>query len=158
MGRSSKTIGSYLFILVLLFSLGVGQGLSQSLSEEESTPKIKLEKVTFRVREIEASPSPLKILEVQVEILNQSNRLTAPPESIKVVVAPKEIKSSEGAPVSEFATTPEEITPNLPLPPRTRQVLIVGFSLPKERPESITFEVQINPPEGETKEVTWEGH
>ena len=157
MDRSFKKISFYLLILVLLFSLNVEKGLSQSLSEEEGTPQIKLQNVSFRVREIEATPSPISILEVQVEILNQSKQLTAPPESIKVVVAPKEIKSSEGAPVSEFATTPEEVTSNLPLPPRTRQVLIVGFSLPPKRPESITFEVQINPPEGETKEVTWEG-
>jgi hypothetical protein len=33
---------------------------------------------------------------------------------------------------------------------------IIGFSMPEEKPESITFEIQINPPDGEKKMVTWE--
>jgi hypothetical protein len=152
-----RSINFYLLILILLSSLGVEKGLSQPLSKEESAPQIRLEKVTFQVREIESTPSPLKILEVHVEILNRSQRLTAPPNSIKAVVVPKEIKSSETIPANQFAPGPEEVTLNSPLPPRTRQVLIIGYSIPKEKLESITFEVQINPPEGEKKVVTWEG-
>jgi hypothetical protein len=36
-------------------------------------------------------------------------------------------------------------------------VLIIGFSLLETKLESITFEVQINPPDGEKKTVMWEG-
>jgi len=81
-----RSINFYLLILILLSSLGVEKGLSQPLSKEESAPQIRLENVTFQVREIESTPSPLKILEVHVEILNRSQRLTAPPNSIKAVV------------------------------------------------------------------------
>jgi hypothetical protein len=35
-------------------------------------------------------------------------------------------------------------------------VLVIGFLIPEEKLGSITFEVQINPPEGEKKTVTWE--
>jgi hypothetical protein len=34
--------------------------------------------------------------------------------------------------------------------------MIIGYPFQTESPESITFEVQINPPEGEKKIVTWE--
>jgi hypothetical protein len=158
MGRSSKKTSFFLLFLIFLFSLGVGKGLSQPAPKEEGLSQIRLENVTFQIREIESTPSPLRILEVQVEILNQSQRFVAPPNSIKAVVVPKEVKSSETIPAGEFAPAPEEVTLNSPLPPRTRQVLIIGFSIPKEKLESITFEVQINPPEGEKKAVTWQGH
>ena len=156
-GRSSRKTSFYLVILILLFSLGLGKGLSQPLSKEESADQIRLENVTFRMREIESTPSPLRMLEIHIEILNRSQRLTAPPNSIKAVVVPQEVKSSETIPAGEFTPGPEEVTLNKPLPPRTRLVLIIGFSIPKEKLESITFEVQINPPEGEKKVVTWEG-
>ncbi len=42
-----------------------------------------------------------------------------------------------------------------PLPPMAVRVMIVGFPVPKEKPESISFEVQINPPEGEKKTATY---
>ncbi|MGD0917494.1 MAG: hypothetical protein ABSB22_13660 [Thermodesulfobacteriota bacterium] len=109
------------------------------------------------MREIESTPLPLTMLEIHIEILNRSQRLTAPPKSIKAVVLPKEVKSSETTPAGEFAPGPEEVTLDSPLPPRARQVLIIGYSIPKEKLESITFEVQINPPDGEQKTVTWEG-
>jgi hypothetical protein len=35
------------------------------------------------------------------------------------------------------------------------RVMIVGFPVPKEKPESISFEVQLNPPEGEKKTATY---
>ena len=157
MGRSFKKTSFYLFILILLFSWSVGKGLSQPAPKEEGLSQIRLENVTFRVREIESTPSPLKFLEVHTEILNRSQQFVAPPNSIKVVVIPKEVKFSEGISVNEFVLSPGEVTLNVPLPPRTRQVLIIGFSLPKEKLEAITFEVQISPPEGEKKIVTWEG-
>jgi hypothetical protein len=150
-----KTI-LYLTILISLFFLEVGAGLSQPASEAEKGPEIKLGEVFFKMREFESTPSPLKILELQIEILNQSKQSVAPPNSIKVVVTPREIKFSSPKPTSEFTPTSEEMTLNLPLLPRSGQVMIVGYPLGTETPESITFEVQINPPEGEKKTVTWE--
>jgi hypothetical protein len=50
------------------------------------------------------------------------------------------------------------MTLNLPLQPISGRVMIIGYPLRAESPESITFEVQINPPEGEKKTVTWESH
>jgi len=152
-----RSINFYLLILILLFSLGVGKGLSQPAPKEEGLSQIKLENVTFRVREIESTPTLLRMLEVYVEILNRSQQFVVPPNSIKAVVVPKEVKFSEGISVNEFVLSPGEVTLNRPLPPRTRQVFIIGFSLPKGKLESITFEVQINPPDGEKKVVTWEG-
>ena len=151
-----KTI-FFLTILISLFFLKVGAGLSQPASIGEKGPEIKLGEVTIKIREFDSTP-PLKILEVQIEILNRSQQSVAPPNSIKVVVTPKEIKFSSTQSTSEFTPTPEEIMLNLPLPPRTGRVVIIGYPFQTESPESITFEVQINPPEGEKKTVTWEGH
>jgi hypothetical protein len=144
-----------LTILISLFFLEVGAGLSQPASEAEKGPEIKLGEVTVKIREFDSTP-PLKILELQIEIVNWSRQSAAPPNSIKVVVTPKEIKFSSTKSTSEFTPTPEETTLSLPLPPRTGRVMIIGFPLHTESPESITFEVQINPPEGEKKTVTWE--
>jgi hypothetical protein len=127
-----------LTILISLFFLEVGAGLSQPASIGEKGPEIRLGEVTIKIREFDSTP-PLKILELQIEILNRSQQSVAPPNSIKVVVTPK-----------------EETTLSLPLPPRTGRVMIIGYPFQTESPESITFEVQINPPEGEKKIVTWE--
>ena len=123
----------------------------------EKLPEIRLGEIHFQMRELGSPPSQPRMLEIQIEILNRSIRSTAPPNSIEVVVTPKEVKFSEGAPVTEFALNPEEVTLNLPLPPSTGRVLIIGYSLLETKLESITFEVQINPPDGEKKTVTWEG-
>jgi hypothetical protein len=152
-----KTIYS-LTILVFFFSFGVGMGLSQPAPIAEKGPEIRLGEVAVKIREFESAPSPLKILELQIEIINQSRQSEAPPNSIKVVVTPKEIKFSSPKSTSEFTPTPEETTLNLPLLPRSGQVMIVGYPLRTESLESITFEVQINPPDGEKKTVTWESH
>jgi hypothetical protein len=74
-----------------------------------------------------------------------------------VVVTPKEIKFPEGASVTEFNLNPEEVSLDLPLPPATGRVLMIGFPLLEAKPESITFEIQVNPPDGEKKTVTWIG-
>jgi hypothetical protein len=145
-----------LTILISLFFFEVEAGLSQPASEAEKGPEIKLGEVTVKIREFDSTP-PLKILELQIEILNRSQRSVAPPHSIKVVVTPKEIKFSSTKSTSDFAPTPEEATLNPPLPPRTGRVMIIGYPLQTESPGSITFEVQINPPEGEKKTVTWQG-
>ena len=109
------------------------------------------------MRELGSPPSQQRMLEIQIEILNRSIRSTVPPNSIKVLVTPKEVKFPEGIPVTELALSPEEVTLNLPLAPSTGRVLIIGYSLLEAKPESITFEVQINPPDGEKKTVKWEG-
>ena len=139
----------YPAILFSVFLLSVGTGSSQS-PEEEKGPEIKLGEVTAKIRELQSTP-PLKLLEIQIEVLNQSKQSAAPPDSIKVVVTPKEIQ-----PASKFPLTPEESVLNFPLPPKTGRVVIIGYPFPGEAPQSITFEVQINPPEGETKAVIWE--
>jgi hypothetical protein len=141
---------------MFLFFGGVREGLSQRAPDVEKGPEIRLGEVTVKIREFESAPSPFKILELQIEILNQSQRSVAPPNSIKVVVTPKEIKLSSTKSTSELTLTPEETTLNLPLSPKAGRVMIIGYPFYTETPESITFELQINPPEGEKKTVTWE--
>jgi hypothetical protein len=122
-----------------------------------SLPEIRLGEIRFQIREVGSPPSQLRMLEIQMEVLNRNPRATAPPHSIKVVVTPKEIKFPEGASVSEFNLNPEEVSLDLPLPPSTGRVLTIGLQLPEKRPSSITFEIQMNPPDGEKKTATWEG-
>jgi hypothetical protein len=74
-----------------------------------------------------------------------------------VIVVPKEIKYPESASRSEFSLPQGETALNVPLAPSTGRVLIIGFQLPEKRLESITFEIQVNPPDGEKKTVKWEG-
>ena len=150
-----KTI-IYSSILIFLLFLATVVVLSQPKAVVEQGPDIRLGETHFQVRELGSPPSQVKMLEIQIEVLNRSTRSTAPPNSIKVLVIPKEVKFSEGTPVTEFALNPEEVTLNLPLPPSTGRVLIIGYSLLEAKPESITFEVQINPPDGEKKTVKWE--
>ncbi len=152
----SKKSCAYLLILMFLFFGGMRQGLSQPVSNVEKGPEIRLGEVTVKIREFESAPSPFKILELQIEILNQSRQSVAPPNSIKVVVTPKEIKLSSAKSTSELTLTPEEATLNLPLSPRAGRVMIIGYPFYTENPKSLTFEIQINPPEGERKTVTWE--
>jgi len=150
-----KKIIFYFFILTLFFLLGTKDVFSQP--KVERGPEIRLGEIHFQMREIGSPPSQLRMLEIQTEVLNRSTRSTAPPNSIKVSVTPKEVKFSEGTPITDFALNPEEATLNLPLPPSTGRVLIIGYSLLETKPESITFEVQINPPDGEKKTVKWGG-
>jgi hypothetical protein len=152
-----KKYRPYLFLLILIFFLGMEDGLSQSVFQEEKEPQIRLGVVTFYIREIESTPSRLKILEAHIEALNRSQKLVAPPNSIKIVVVPKETKFKDSSTVSDLALFPGEVTLNSPIPPRTGRVVVIGFLIPEENLGSITFEVQINPPEGEKKTVTWEG-
>jgi hypothetical protein len=157
MGKLFKKTIIYSSILIFLLFLATVVVLSQPKAIEEKGPEIRLGEVTFFVREFESTLSPLKMLEVHIEIFNKSRRIAAPPNSIKVVVTPKEVKFQEGTSVTEFALNPEEVTLNLPLPPSTGRVLIIGYSLLETKPESITFEIQVNPPDGEKKTVKWEG-
>jgi len=123
----------------------------------EGLPEIKLGEIRFQMREVGSPPSQLSMLEIQIEILNRSPISTAPPNSIKVLVIPKEIKFSEGTSITDFTLNPEEVLLDFPLPPATGRVLVIGFSLLETKPESITFEIQMNPPDGEKKTAKWEG-
>ena len=144
-------------VLILLFSFGI-KGLSaQSQPKGGSLPETRLGEIRFQIREVGSPPSQIKMLEIQIEVLNRSFRATAPPHSIKVVVTPKEIKFPEGASVTEFNLNPEEVSLDLPLAPSTGRILTIGLQLPEKRPASITFEIQVNHPDGEKKTVTWEG-
>lgn len=127
------------------------------MPREEKDPEIKLGAVTFLVREFESTPSPMKMLEIHIEIFNNSRRTPALPGSINVIVVPKEINYPESASGSEFSPPQEEAALNVPLLPNTGRVLIIGLQLPEKRPESITFEIQVNPPDGEKKTVKWQG-
>ena len=147
----------YLSTLIFLLFLAAGVILSQPGDAEEKGPEIRLGEITFWVREFQSTPSQLRMLEIHIEVFNRSRSSTAPPNSIKVVVTPKETKFPGGTPVTEFASSSQEVTLDLPLPPSTGRILIIGLSLPETKPESITFEIQINPPDGEKKTVTWEG-
>jgi hypothetical protein len=97
----------------------------------------------------------MKILEVQIEILNRSRAETVPPNVIKVTVVPKEIRFLPSTPPTEFAPPPEEVMLTYPIPPSAARVIIIGFPLPKENLQTISLEVQVNPPEGEKKTVTF---
>jgi hypothetical protein len=142
---------------ILLIFLATGVVLSQPRPVEEKAPEISFGEITFSVREFKPTTSPLKMLEIHAEIFNKSRRIAAPPNSIMVVVVPKEVEFPEGSPPTEFNPTQEETTLTVPLPPNTGRILIFGFSLPETKPQSITFEIQINPPDGEKKTVKWEG-
>ena len=155
MDKLTRRAVSYSSALILSLSLGTGGVLSQPKAAEERGPDIRLRAVSFSVREFQSTPSPLKMLEVHVEIFNKSRQTTAPPNSVKLVLVPKEITYLEGAPRTEFNPGQQETTIAVPLPPNTGRILTFGFSLPEKIPESMTFEIQMNPPEGETKTVTY---
>ena len=149
---------TYSSALILSLFVGAGVVLSQSKAAEEKGPDIKLKGISFLVRELPSTPSPLKILEIHVEIYNKSRQATAPANSIKLVLVPKETKFPEGASGTEFNPGQQETTIAVPLPPNTGRIMTFGFSLPEKIPESMTFEIQIDPPEGEKKTATWEGN
>jgi len=147
----------YSSALIFLQLLVMGIGFSQSKAIEEKGPDIRLGEIRFQVRELESTPSPLKMLEIHIEIFNRSRQTTAPSNSIKLVLVPKETKYPEGASGTEFNPGQQETTISVPLPPATGRILTFGFSLPENIPESMTFEIQINTPEGEKKATTWKG-
>ena len=147
----------YLSVLIFLLFLAMGIILSQPGDAEEKGPKIRLGEITFSLREFQSTPSPIRMLEIHIEVFNRSRSSIAPPNSIKVAVTQKEAKFPEGTPQTEFALSPQEVTLDHPLPPSTGRIFIIGFSLLETKPESITFEVQVNPPDGEKKTVKWEG-
>jgi hypothetical protein len=155
MSKWVRRIITYSSLLSFLLFLSTGVVFSQPKALEEKAD-IGFGKITFQTRDFESATPPLRMLEVQIETLNKSRTVTAPPNSIRVVVVPKEIKFPEGTSGTEFNPSQEEVTLNVSLPPNTGRMVIFGFSLPEKKPESITFEVQINPPGGENSVVKWE--
>ncbi len=145
--------------LIFLQFLVMGVGVSQPKAAEESGPDIRLGEIRFQVREFSPASSSLKMLmlEIHIEVVNRSRRTTAPANSIKLLLVPMETKYPEGAPGNKFDPGQQETTVSASLPPGEGRILTFGFSLPEKIPESITFEVQVNPPEGEKKTVTWQG-
>ena len=157
--KPSGPIFISVLVVISLCCFGIEETLSQPAVKEEKGPQIKLGEVTLQVREFKSAPSPVTLLEVQIEIHNQSPHSAVPPGSIKVAVVPKEIEypGLGPKPAKDFSLYPEEVVLDTPLLPQTVRQLTVGFSLSKEKPESMTFEVHINPPEGEKKRVIWKG-
>ena len=96
----------YLSVSLFLLFQATGVTLSQPKAMEEKGPEIRLGEITFSIREFQSTPSRVRMLEMHIEVLNRSRTSTAPPNSTKVVVIPKEVKFSEGTPVTEFAPTP----------------------------------------------------
>ena len=148
------------FCLVLLSLaaacfLGTGEGFSQSLTPQGSEPVIRIGKVTFQTREIQAAPSSIKMLEIQIEIHNDSQKTALPANSVRVVVTPKDVTYSSAKPSNPFPTAAGEFTIPMDIPPQTGRSVIIGFSLTGDTPESITFEIQASPPSGPTKNETW---
>jgi len=144
-----------LFFLSLLFVPETAPVFSQPAQQEGPVPEVRLEDINFRVREIPSSPSPLTLLEVHVSLFNPGQKVTVPPNSIQLAVVPREITFLTHSPKDQPNFQPETTTLSFPLAPRTGRVLITAFSLPAEAVESITFDIQINPPQGEKKTATW---
>jgi hypothetical protein len=148
----------YSSALIFFQCLSTGAVLSQVKAAEERGPDIELREIRFQVSEVPSTPSPVKVLEIKIELSNKSRHATAPPDSIKLVLTPREIRYPEGASGTKFSPGQQETMISVPLPPRAGRVVIFGFSLPEKIPESITFDIQVNPPEGEKKTATWQGN
>jgi hypothetical protein len=152
--RFFKKLASFLLFLFPI-AFWAPEALCQVSETAEKALPVRIGAIVFQVREIEATPSPIQMLEVQIEIINRSQKVTVPPNTVKLVAAPKEITFPSSRPASPFAPSTEEVMLTHPLPPMAIRIMVIGFPVPKERPESISFEVQINPPEGEKKTVTY---
>jgi hypothetical protein len=151
----SRVSSFSLFCWVLLFALGTTHVLSQPAQQEETVLQVRLETISFRVREIPSSPSPLTLLEVHVSVFNPNQKVTFPADSIKLAIVPKGITFLSTAPKDQPDLQPEITTLNFALAPGTGRLLITAFSLPMASVESVTFDIQLNPPQGEKKTATW---
>jgi hypothetical protein len=154
MGGSPRLIVLALFFLSLLHLGGQDVYCQTSGSVGKNLP-VRIGAIDFRIKEFEATPSSIRMLEVQIEVVNESEKVTIPPNAVKIVATPKEIESSSPGSKGDFAPPPGEMTLTLSLPPRGIRIGIIGFSLPQEKLQAISFEIQINPPEGEKKTVTF---
>jgi hypothetical protein len=152
MDRKVRYAVWFILILGLSFFAGLEDSLPQP-AKAGKEPEIRLGSISFKVREIESTPSPLTMLEVQIEVLNRSPQAAAPADSVRVVVTPKEMEYGKPGPAGTLPLRQEFAIPSA-LPPRTSRIVTVGFQLDKGRLESATFEIQVNPPDGEKKTVS----
>ena len=144
-----------LFFLVFLFALETGYVFSQPVQQEEIALQVRLESIDFRVREIPSSSSPVTLFEVHVSVFNPNPKATVPANSITIEIVPREITFLSTPPKDQPDLQPEITTLNFALAPRTGRLRITAFSLPMQAVESLTFDIQINPPKGEKKTATW---
>ena len=144
-----------MFLLVFLFVLDPGHVFSQPVQQEELALQVRLESIDFRVREIPSSPAPVTLFEVHVSVFNPSPKATVPANSITLEIVPREITFLSPPPKDQPHLQPEITTLNFALAPRTGRLRITAFSLPMQAVESLTFDIQINPPKGERKTATW---
>jgi hypothetical protein len=137
------------FLIILFFPLG--QVFCQPAQREAATDRMRIDDVNFRFREVES----VRLLEVHVKVFNPSQKVTIPANSIRLALIAREVSYSGTLPQEGLDLPPETTPLHHALPPKTGCILITAFSLPNEKVESITFEIQINPAEGEKKTVTW---
>jgi len=155
MGRSLRLIVLGLFFLCSINLTGEETYSQTSINTKKELP-VKMGAIEFRIREFEATPTPIRMLEIHVEVVSQSEQMTIPPNAIRIVVIPKEIQFSSPGPTGDFTPAPGEVTLTFPLPPKGIHIGIIGFSIPREKLQAISFEIQINPPEGEKRNATFQ--
>ncbi len=145
----------FLFIsLIVILLIVKNYSFSQTKPEVEQ-PRIRFGEISFKLRQIESMPSNIKFLEIHIEILNLSKKVTLPENSIKLVIIPKEVSFKDNSSDAEWQINKEERFLDFPIPPLAGRIVVFGFSLPENIPQSITFDIQINPPDGEKKTITW---
>lgn len=145
-----------LFLLIISIAILLifkNYSFSQIKPEVEQ-PRIRFGEISFKLRQSESMPSNIKFLEIHIEILNLSKKVTLVENSIKLVIIPKEVKFKDNS-SAEWQIDKEERLLDFSIPPLTGRIVVFGFSLPEKTPQSITFEIQIDPPDGEKKTVTW---
>jgi hypothetical protein len=154
MGASLRLVVSGLLFLCWV-NLGAEEAYSQASASPAKDLPVSIGAIDFRVKEFEATPSPIRMLELQIEVVNKSEKMTIPPNAVKIVAIAKVISFSSLSPTQDFSPPAGEVTLTLPLPPRGIHIGILGFSLPPGKLEAISFQIQINPPEGEKKDATF---
>lgn len=155
MKKGTKRI--LLFIILSIVFICKNYALSQTNTKADKEPKIRFGEISFKLREIESIPSNIKFLEIHIEILNLSKNITLPENSVKLILIPQEIKYKDISSDVEWLINKEEKWLDFSIPPSSGRLVVFGFSLPKEIPQSIKFEIQMNPPHGDKKIITWEG-
>lgn len=149
---------NYFFILVLILIFFFPQKdciFSQIREDGEKLP-LKFGSITFNTRETESKPSEIKFLEIYIELLNTSRKKTIPANSTRIVLEPKEIKFLDHSNEISWLINKEEKIIDFPLPPLSGRVVVFGILLPQKKLQSISFEIQFNPPYGEKRLIIWE--
>ena len=127
-----KIVFFQMFFLILSLLLGHGLIHSQPAQQELTSRDIELEEIIFRVREIPSSPVPLRLIEIQISVFNRSQRVTVPPDSLKIAIVPKEVAFLSTPPKDDSSLRPQTVTLNASLLPRTGRILVISFSLPSD--------------------------